>query len=432
MKLLFLSTYNLTIDKDHHFTRDVLDSLYLRFQNVGNELAIASILCEVELKDSFVTEEQYKGMSYYKLHTSSLSKQDLIADVCKLYEFVVPSIIHSNMIELVDIEAAKRCNIPIVSTIHVGGFLCPRGSASGFLKYDDNICDTKIGRKCFRCCAQDFPLPPLARFFYRCTPTRLKEWAYKKFKGKQIFYLTQFLDRSHDIIEKDRSIDSYKYATIIAANYRLKEILALNGLTENVVVLPHGVKARKSLSMPKIDNVIRLCFFGRIAHIKGLHLLFKALQGIDSSLFELHVIGDAAPNLQSQLYKKKVVKMAKGMKVFWHSWLLNSEIESVIKDMHVMIHPTICLEVYGLTIAESLSIGRPVLASRCGGAEMQIQDGVNGWLVEPNNVVALRDKILYIIQHKEEILLMSNNCKLPHPLSEYTESLLALYNNVLS
>ena len=63
---------------------------------------------------------------------------------------------------------------------------------------------------------------------------------------------------------------------------------------------------------------------------------------------------------------------------------------------------------------------------------MQIQDGVNGWLVEPNNVVALRDKILYIIQHKEEILLMSNNCKLPHPLSEYTESLLALYNNVLS
>lgn len=432
MKSLFLSTYNLTIDKDHHFTRDVLDSLYLRFHNMGNELAVASILFEVGLEESFVTEEQYKGMPYYKLHTSSLLKEKLIVDVCKLYEYVAPSIIHSNMMELIDVEAAKLCNIPIVSTIHVGGFLCPRGSASGFLKYDDNICDTKIGHKCFRCCAKDFPLPPLARFLYWSIPTRFREWAYNKFKGKQVFYLTQFLERSHDIIEREKAIETYKHATIIAANYRLKEILALNGLTENVVVLPHGVKARKNLPISKLDNVIRLCFFGRIAHIKGLHLLFKALQGIDKSLFELHVIGDAAPNVQSQLYKRKIVKMSKGMNVFWYSWLPNSEIESVIKDMHVMIHPTICLEVYGLTIAESLSIGRPVLASRCGGAEMQIQNGVNGWLVEPNSVTALRDKILYIIQHKEEIISMSNNCRLPHPLSEYTEGLLTLYNKLLS
>ena len=38
-------------------------------------------------------------------------------------------------------------------------------------------------------------------------------------------------------------------------------------------------------------------------------------------------------------------------------------------------------------------MGKPVLATRCGGAEMQIEDGVNGWLVEPGNISALTQKI---------------------------------------
>ena len=42
-------------------------------------------------------------------------------------------------------------------------------------------------------------------------------------------------------------------------------------------------------------------------------------------------------------------------------------------------------------------MGKPVLATRCGGAEMQLEDGVNGWLVEPNNPEALKLKMEKVI-----------------------------------
>lgn len=332
------------------------------------------------------------------------------------------------MVESYDVAAAKQCNIPIILTIHIGRFMCPRSGGNGLLKHNDVICDIPIGKHCFKCCSKDFPLPAVSHLLYKLTPTALKEWAYHKLKGKQIFYLTQFLTRSHDVVHRKKAVETYKYATIIAANHRLLDILAMNGLTDNVVLLPHGVKPRPKLPLPEIRDKVKFYFLGRIQYGKGLHNLLNAFDGIDNSLYELHVIGDSESRRSLQAYKEFVVEMAKGKNVIFHGELPNTELESVIKDMHVMIHPGNVLEVYGLTIAESLSIGRPVLATRCGGAEMQVQDGVNGWLVEPNNVTALHNKIEEIIQHKEQIAPMSEQCTLPQPLPDYIDSLFQLYS----
>ncbi|MBQ5912587.1 MAG: hypothetical protein IIW93_05775, partial [Bacteroidaceae bacterium] len=60
----------------------------------------------------------------------------------------------------------------------------------------------------------------------------------------------------------------------------------------------------------------------------------------------------------------------------------------------------------------------------------QIRDGVNGWLVEPNDVAGLRAKIIDIINNKERISIMSANSSLPHPLASYSESLQVIYSNL--
>lgn len=432
MKLLFLTTYNVTIQREHFFTIDVWNGLCERFNNTADEIMLATIVSvEPQCKDSSITEEVYNGKIYYKLHYSSLlSDESKIEEICRFFEYIEPDVIHSNMVEVIDVEAAKRCNIPIVLTIHIGGFICPRSGGNGFLKYDDSICNITVDNHCFRCCAQDFPFPPLARFLYWTIPSRLREWAYHKFRNKQFFYLTQFLVKSHELIQRQKAIETYKYATIIAANQRLKYILALNGLIDNVVLLPHGVRPRPRLPFPEVKDVVKFYYLGRIQYAKALHNMLQAFDGIDNSLYELHIIGDAESSGPSRRYDQRIKKMAVGKNVIFHGRLPNAEIESVIKDMHVMIHPTICMEVYGISIAESLSIGRPVLATRCGGAEMQIQDGVNGWLVAPNGVAALHEKIVAIINHKELIYRMSINCSLPHPLTFYSESLQVVYNNL--
>lgn len=435
MKLLFLTTLNSAIDKEHVFTRNVWKGLCQQFdkEGKGDELVLASVFLDVNSCESFISESTYDGKHYYQLHLSpSLSEEATIAEITRLFQHIQPSIIHSNMVESYDVAAARACGIPIIVTIHIGRFVCPRSGGNGLLKYNDTICDTPIGKHCFKCCSQDFPLPWFSRLLYKLTPSKLKEWAYHKLKGKQIFYLTQFLVRSHDVVQRQKAVEIYKYATVIAANHRLKEILALNGLTDNVVLLPHGVHPRPKLLLPEIREKVKFYFLGRIQYGKGLHNLLQAFEGINNSLYELHVIGDAESRRSLQAYKARVIDMAKGKNVIFHGEIPNTDLESIIKDMHVMIHPGNVMEVYGLTIAESLSIGRPVLATRCGGAEMQVQDGVNGWLVAPNDVVALHNKIEEIIQHKEQIAPMSEHCTLPHPLPDYIDQLMLLYKSKLN
>lgn len=431
MKLLFLTTYQVTIEQEHFFTIDVWNGLCKQFGLGTDEIALATIISSPQYTESFVNEESSNGKVYYKLHYSSLlSDEERVNEIANFFRYIAPDVIHSNMIEVIDVEAAKKCNIPIVLTIHIGGFICPRSGGNGFLRYDNSICNTKVGKHCFKCCAKDFPFPFVVRALYRIIPQRLCEWLYHKLSKKQIFYLTQFLIKSHAVYLRKRATDIYKYATIIAANHHLKQQLALNGLTDNVVLLPHGVKSRPKLPFPKVKDVVKFYYLGRIQYAKGLHNLLKAFEGIDNSLYELHIIGDAESSGPSRRYDKKIRKLAYGKNVNFHGRLPNSELESVIKDMHVMIHPTICLEVYGISIAESLAIGRPVLATRCGGAEMQVRDGVNGWLVSSNDVIALHKKIVGIILHKSQLLGMSTTCCLPHPITEYTSNLVNIYHRL--
>lgn len=430
MKLLFLTTYNVTLEREHFFTINVWNGLCKHFEYDTEEIALATIHVEPQRIESYISEELFCGKKYYKLHYSSLlSEKEQVNEIARFFGYIAPDVIHSNMIEVIDVEAAKRCNIPIVLTIHIGGFICPRGGGNGFLKYDDSICLVKVGKDCLRCCSEDFPLPFFARCLYKCTPTRLREWAYHKLPNKQIFYLTQFLIKSHEIIQRQKAIETYKYATIIVANQQLKDILALNGLTNNVVLLPHGVKPRPRLPFPDVKDVVKFYYCGRIQYAKGLHNLLKAFDGIDNSLYELHIIGDAESSGPSRRYDQRIRRMAVGKSVFFHGRLPNTDIETVIREMHVMVHPTICLEVYGISIAESLAIGRPVLATRCGGAEMQVFDGVNGWMVQPNDVSALHNKLLDIIRNKGLVDRMSANCCLPHSLDKYIESLIDVYHH---
>ena len=47
-------------------------------------------------------------------------------------------------------------------------------------------------------------------------------------------------------------------------------------------------------------------------------------------------------------------------------------------------------EGFGLTVAEGLWKGRPVVGGRCGGITLQIEDGINGYLVDDVEQAAAR------------------------------------------
>jgi trehalose synthase len=54
-------------------------------------------------------------------------------------------------------------------------------------------------------------------------------------------------------------------------------------------------------------------------------------------------------------------------------------------------------EGFGLTVSEAMWKGRPVVASRVGGIQDQIEDGLTGWLVAPTDLAAFGDRVTALL-----------------------------------
>lgn len=59
-------------------------------------------------------------------------------------------------------------------------------------------------------------------------------------------------------------------------------------------------------------------------------------------------------------------------------------------------------EGFGLTVTESLWKGTPVAASGVGGIPLQIIDGENGFLLDPNDTAGFANKIVWLLKHRDE------------------------------
>ncbi len=59
-------------------------------------------------------------------------------------------------------------------------------------------------------------------------------------------------------------------------------------------------------------------------------------------------------------------------------------------------------EGFGLTVTEALWKGKPVVASNVGGIPLQVEDGKNGFLLEPKDIKGFADKVLYLLDNPEQ------------------------------
>ncbi|MBP6688253.1 MAG: glycosyltransferase, partial [Lacibacter sp.] len=210
-----------------------------------------------------------------------------------------------------------------------------------------------------------------------------------------------------------------------------RNVLTLNHVPADKMLvikqgLPHTAEIISSPALPA--SPLRLIFIGRISQFKGVHLLLKALEGIDQNKVSLDIYGPA----NEDEYAADCVQQAALMpNVNWKGIIKKEAVLTVLQEYHALCLPSTFSEMSPLVIQEAFAAGVPVIASNVYGNAEQIKDGVNGLLFRFNDALSLREQILQCITQPQLVLQLKQAVSAPRSFNEVGEAYHNLYQEIL-
>lgn len=406
------------------YVKNIVDEMILQ----QLDIVIATPGTKSEKSDS------YKGVAVYTFADEIINN-----NLGQLKDFIAnlkPDVVHAHGYKALFAKACKELGIPCIVTAHHGGILCPAGA---LLNYKDSICTIKANPKdCLPCVLKSvregiyvWPLLKIIPVKYQITIGRFLK------KLPFLYYITPVGTAALSIHDKNKEWHSiYENSTLlIAPSKAIANSMILNGASsKKIQLVPHGIPLPHHATDPTLEEKIgtnlplKFFFVGRICHEKGVHVMLEAFNQINSDA-ELHIIGGIGNRTEESYSSKLQRKYQENKKIIWHGKIPADQVNNIIARFDVMIHPAIFLEVFGLTISESLAMGKPVIATKCGGAEMQIQERENGILVAPNDVQSLKLGLLAIIENKQLFNVNKLGFNAVHSIKKHIVELIAIYQS---
>jgi glycosyltransferase involved in cell wall biosynthesis len=170
-----------------------------------------------------------------------------------------------------------------------------------------------------------------------------------------------------------------------------------------IKVIPNAIELSE-FTPPRqraLNGTVRLLFVGRFNAFKNVETLLKALglvaaQNITN--FELHLVGDG--ERRSSL-ERLVVEQGLTKRVRFLGWVEREKIVEYYRRADLFVTAT-TWEGMPNTVLEGMACGLPVVATRASGLDELVTEGVNGYLVDINDPVALAERLADLIDNPYE------------------------------
>lgn len=188
---------------------------------------------------------------------------------------------------------------------------------------------------------------------------------------------------------------------LVPSRYTAEKIFEKYKLNKDKVeVLPYPVDT--DLFHPKSskkDQEKYLLFAGRLNDPrKNLSMLLEAFSIVRRAFPEvkLKLVGDEP---DSKLLRK-VFELGVDESVLFCGTLPYEELVHLYQNATLFVLPSL-QEGLGIVALEAMACGIPIVATRCGGPEDVIEDGVNGLLVENNNALEFAQAVSRLLKDNE-------------------------------
>jgi len=287
------------------------------------------------------------GIDLFNLHSFRTVK-----DILKKEE---PDIVHIHNFKGFSLafNAVKSLNLPLIFTVHDYFIECPK---ENLFKNSGEICNRK---------------PVMCHFYAR---------------------IQRYL--------KDNRPDIITAPSQFVIN-RVKKDGFFGGV--KAIKLPLGVEVGGNEKIEKDYETIDILYVGRLNKHKGLHVLIEAFKQLKYKNIHLHVVGTGS---DMEEFKKIA---GPDPNITFYGFIPNNKLIELYKKANIVVVPSIWYEVFGIVIIESFKYGIPVIGSRIGGIPELIENGHNGYLFEPGNMIELKNLLESLIENPLELKRLSDN-----------------------
>ncbi|MGA2239465.1 MAG: glycosyltransferase family 4 protein [Candidatus Bathyarchaeia archaeon] len=260
-----------------------------------------------------------------------------------------PQVIHAHGWCIFTVAALKRKHpgLPIVSTLHDYGFVCPA----------QNYFQTQAQIPCW--------LRSPSAMCVRCTKA-----TYGRAKALSLMLLLSTFKKTLDRLDRHIAVSRFVAAVARHAGF------------SKVVVIPNFVdvdEMEQKGTQDYVDRKVDILYVGELSLNKGIDTILRAHERIRSLVgreVNLYLVGkEEGRNIMTGL--KPNVKVIRNPP--WHV------IHSLLRQTKVVVVPSIWPDPCPTTALEAMAVGRPVVSSDVGGLPDIIVDRESGFLVGPND-----------------------------------------------
>lgn len=282
------------------------------------------------------------------------------------------------------LRAAKALGFRTVVTVHVPGNLCLRGT---MVLNGKETCDGKIMEfRCARCWLQSRGAPDWTAAILARVPRSVSGFAERAPLDRS--WLTALASREL-VRQKQGQLAAMTAAAdrVVAVCGWLEEALLLNGVPKEKLVLSRqGVE--DGFQRPQMQcsssSVFKLGFVGRWDEIKGLHVLFEAMQHVPADVPIELVIHAVANTDDGCHYRDELIaRFGHDSRIRIEAPVARSMLPEALMRLDMLAVPSQWLETGPLVVLEAQAMGIPVLGSKLGGIAELVTHGIDGYLVEP-------------------------------------------------
>jgi glycosyltransferase involved in cell wall biosynthesis/GT2 family glycosyltransferase/SAM-dependent methyltransferase len=197
---------------------------------------------------------------------------------------------------------------------------------------------------------------------------------------------------------------------VLAPSTYMKEILIRDERVpaEAIAVIPYGLDLERLRSSPGsrdrlrkelgVEDRIVLGAFGRLHWVKNVPGLLEAFAAVarERSDVVLVVAGDGPE-------RGRLSEIASSLSIAERVRFLGfrPDVADLLSAVDVLVHASL-VECSVQVVAEAFALRKPVVSTAVGGAMELVDNGVNGYLVPPGDVTALRSALVTMLGRRDD------------------------------